>query len=71
MFNWDDPLAEKPATDKVDNDLLPVSQPRPVSVNCRHQMPKPLMLMTNVWSMDKLISISLLHSNIRGRGITS
>jgi len=26
MFNWDDPLAEKPVTDKVDNDLLPVSQ---------------------------------------------
>ncbi|MDO8828040.1 ribonucleotide-diphosphate reductase subunit beta [Methylophaga sp.] len=26
MFNWDDPLAEKPATDVVDNALLPPSQ---------------------------------------------
>ena len=26
MFNWDDPLAEKPATDKVDNELLPPMQ---------------------------------------------
>ena len=26
MFNWDDPLAEKPATDEVDNALLPPMQ---------------------------------------------
>jgi|SRR5690554_2007032 len=26
MFNWDDPLAEKPATETIDNELLPPAQ---------------------------------------------
>jgi ribonucleoside-diphosphate reductase beta chain len=74
MFNWDDPLAEKPATDKVDNDLLPVSQqaaneldtPEPTSASVSELPPANANAI-----MDKLISISLPLSNIHGRGITS